>query len=248
MKEANGRSRAKPFMLPGMLLLCTFFYYFGELVDWAAWEALRAEFYYGIHDIHRLLFLAPITYAGYTARVKGAIIVTLVAFIIFLPRAFFISPFPDPLLRMVFFTVIAGVIGSLIGIVRNKSELCLRLETALNNERREPMKIVDGMADGLLITGPDHIIRYMNSCMINNFGDGTGLPCHKHFFNFDVPCGGNCRITDVINQGRVYRWECGPRNHKAFEVVSAPYVDSDGTVCQLSIFRNITPLKSKSHN
>jgi len=233
----------KIFILPLLMILCTFFYYFGELVDWAAWEALRVEFFYGIHDIHRLLFLAPIIYASYTARVKGAVIVTLVTFIIFLPRAFFISPFPDPLLRTLLFTIIAGVIGCLIGIVRNKSELCLRLETTLTNERKKPVKIADGMADGLVITGPDRIIRYMNSCMVNNFGDGTGLPCYKHFFNLDVPCGRNCRITDVINQGRVYRWECGPPDHKAFEVVSAPYVDSDGTVCQLSVFRNITQLK-----
>ena len=243
VKETNSRSRAKLFILPGMLILCTFFYYFGELVDWAAWEALRVEFYYGIHDIHRLLFLAPIIYAGYTARVKGATIVTLVAFIIFLPRVFFISPFPDPLLRMVFFTIIAGVIGSLVGIVRNKSELCLQLETAITNERNKPMKIADGMADGIIITGPDYIIRYMNSRMVNNFGDGTGLPCYKHFFNLDSPCGRNCRITDVINQSRVYRWECGPRDHKSFEIIATPYIDSDGTICQLSVLRSFAPHK-----
>ena len=81
------------FILPLLLVLCTSFYYFGELVDWATWEALRKDYFYGIHDVHRLLFLAPIIYAGYTARVKGAVIITLLSFAIFLPRAFFISPF-----------------------------------------------------------------------------------------------------------------------------------------------------------
>ena len=68
--------------MPLLLVFCTLFYYIGELVDWATWDALRREFFYGIHDIHRLLFLAPIIYAGYTARVKGAFIITLVSFII----------------------------------------------------------------------------------------------------------------------------------------------------------------------
>ena len=117
----------KPFILPLLLVLCTLFYYFGELADWAAWESLRASFFYSIHDVHRLLFLAPILFAAYTARVRGAIIVTLVSFVIFLPRAFFISPYPDPLLRMAIFTIFAGVVGVLVGVVRNQAERAVRL-------------------------------------------------------------------------------------------------------------------------
>ncbi len=112
----------RPFVLPLMLAVCSLFYYFGELVDWAAWDAARNNFFYGIHDVHRLLFLAPIVYAGYTARIRGAVIITLISFIIFLPRAFFISPYPDPLLRMIIFTVFAGVIGCLVGVIRNQAE------------------------------------------------------------------------------------------------------------------------------
>lgn len=110
------------------MVFCTLFYYFGELVDWAAWEALRRNFFYGVHDIHRLLFLAPIIYAGYTARVRGAIIITLVSFVIFLPRAFFISPYPDPLLRMAIFTIFAGVIGYLVARLRDQQIKCRELE------------------------------------------------------------------------------------------------------------------------
>ncbi len=118
----------KPFIIPLLMVFCTLFYYFGELVDWAAWEALRRNFFYGVHDIHRLLFLAPIIYAGYTARVRGAIIITLVSFVIFLPRAFFISPYPDPLLRMAIFTIFAGVIGYLVARLRDQQIKCRELE------------------------------------------------------------------------------------------------------------------------
>ena len=122
------RENYKLFILPLLLVVCTLFYYFGELVDWAAWDSLRNNFFYGIHDVHRLLFLAPIVYAGYTARVKGAIIVTLVSFIIFLPRAFFISPYPDPLLRMIIFVLFAGVIGYLVARLHNMQDKYRRLE------------------------------------------------------------------------------------------------------------------------
>ena len=105
-----------------LLVFCTLFYYWGELVDWAAWNALRANFFYGMHDIHRLLFLAPIIYAGHYGRIKGAIIATMVSLAVFLPRALFISPYPDPLLRMILFTLMAGCFGYLVARLRNEQD------------------------------------------------------------------------------------------------------------------------------
>ena len=242
-EDEMGKAYFRVFTLPLLLVFCTLFYYFGELVDWAAWAALRQEFFYGIHDIHRLLFLAPIIYAGYFGRVKGAIIVTLISFVIFLPRAFFISPFPDPLLRIVLFTILAGVIGAFTGIVRNQSEQCRRLETTIRNERDKLLHIVDGIADGVLITGPDYRIRFMNSNMVTEFGDGTGSPCYQHLHNLDAPCEQDCKIPDIVTNREIGKWECSFPDGRIFEVVAAPYVDSDGVVCQLSIFRNITQRK-----
>lgn len=233
----------RPFIMPLLLVFCTLFYYFGELVDWAAWDALRSNFFYGVHDIHRLLFLAPIVYAGYTARVRGALIVTTVAFIIFLPRAFFISPYPDPLLRMVLFVIFAGVIGALVGTIRNQTIRSQQLEAMITIKRDKLLKIVDGMADGIAITGPDYRIRFMNTKMVEFFGEGTGLTCYKHLRNLDAPCQQECRIPDVINNEEIGRWKCGFPDGKTYEVVAAPYVDADGTVCQISIFRDITQRK-----
>ncbi len=239
-KETNERPVLKLFILPGMLLLCTAFYYLGELADWAAWDALRLKFFYGIHDIHRLLFLAPIIYAAHVARVKGALIITLVSFVIFMPRAFFISPFPDPLLRTVLFTVFAGVIGILVGISRNKTEQCRQLEALLTAEKDKLLKIVDGMADGIIITGPDYKIRFMNSYMTSSFGDGIGLPCYQHLHHLNAPCGTNCKIAEVIAKSKISRWECGFPDGTRYEIMAAPYNDADGTVCQISIFRKIS--------
>ena len=226
--------------MPLLLVFCTLFYYFGELVDWAVWDALRKEFFYGVHDIHRVLFLIPICYAGYTTRIKGAIIVTLVSLVIFLPRAFFISPYPDPLLRMVLFIIFAGTLGCLTGIVRNETERAMKLEAVVESERDKLLKIVDGIADGVVITSSDYRIRFMNSNMVKDFGDGTGLPCYKHLRNLDSPCKQECRMPSVINNEEIGRWEYSFPDGRTYEVVAAPHIDSDGVVCQLSIFRNIT--------
>ena len=239
----HNRARAyQPFILPLLLIICTIFYYFGELVDWAAWDNLRASFFYGVHDVHRLLFLAPIIFAGYTARVRGAIIITLVSLIIFLPRAFFISPYPDPMLRMLLFIIIAGVIGYLVARIRNEQERYRHLQEAVRGERDKMLSIIDGMADGVMITGSDHRIRFMNSSMVRDFGEGTGTTCYEHMHKVRVPseyCQ-DCKILDVIRSGRVENWKCEFPDGRSYEVVATPYVYTDGVVCQLSIFRNVT--------
>ena len=238
--DKMNRATFRPFIMPLLLVFCTLFYYFGELVDWAAWNTLRKEFFYGVHDIHRILFLIPICYAGYTARIKGAIIVTLVSLVIFLPRAFFISPYPDPLLRMILFIIFTGTLGCLTGVVRNKTERVMKLEATVENERNKLLKIVDGMADGIIITGPDYRIRFMNTKMIEAFGEGAGFTCYKHLRNLDAPCQQECHIPDVITNEEIGKWECSFPSGRTYEVVAAPYVDTDGTVCQISIFRDIT--------
>ena len=221
---------------------CTLFYYFGELADFAGWEALRWNLFYGVHDIHRLLFLIPIIYAGYVFGVKATVIITIVAIMTFLPRALLISPFPDPILRTVLFTIIAGIMGYLTATTRRESERRSRLEALLINERDTMLGILERMEEGVLITGPDYRIRFMNSNMIRDFGEGIGSHCYECLYSFDEPCHQICKLPDVIN-GAIESWEYSFPDGRTYEVLASPYIDSDETVCQLTTFRNITPRK-----
>ncbi len=133
--------------------ICTLVYYFGELVDFAGWEALRWEFFYGVHDIQRLLFLVPIIYAGYFFRIKGGVIVTITSLVVFLPRAIIISPFPEPILRAVLFTLIAGVIGFLTGMMRNELEQHSHVEALVRNENDTLLTRRDGNKDEVFTVG-----------------------------------------------------------------------------------------------
>ena len=233
------RLKIRLFIIPALVTLGAVFYYFGELVDWVGWDALRLDFFYSVHDVHRLVFLAPIVYAGYTARTKGALIVTLVSFIIFLPRAFFISPYPDPLLRMVIFIIFAGAIGWLVGALREQVLQARRLENAVAAQRDRMIKIIDNIADGVMITGPDYKIRFLNSRIAGRVGEGTGLVCYEYLHHFKVPCP-ECRIQSVIKDQEICRWHCKFPDGSVHEVIAAPYIDDDGTACQISVFRDIT--------
>ena len=244
-KSALAVLRSRNFHRSLLIVLFVYYtivYYFGELVDIAGWETLRWGFLYGVHDIHRLFFLVPIIYAGYIFRVKGAIIVTIAAFIVFLPRAFIISPFPDPISRIVIFTIVAGITGVFTGIARNESERRSHLEALVRSERDKLLGILQRMEEGVLIIGPDYRVRFINSSMVREFGEGTGSPCYKYLHGFDTPCDQSCKLPNVMD-GKIERWEYTFPNGRTYEVVASPYVDSDGTVCQLATFRNITQHK-----
>jgi len=217
-------------------------YYFGEIVDLAGWESLRWDFFFGIHDVHRLFFIIPVIYAGYCFRVKGAIITTLAAFIVFLPRALYISPFTDPLIRAVLFSVIAGTTGVLTGIARNEYERRRHLEGVIRSERDKLLGILEKIEEGVIIVGLDHRIRFINSSMIREFGEVTDVSCYEYLYDSNTPCNQNCKLSSVLS-GNTESWEYNFPDGRTYEVLAVPYVDSDGVLCQLATFRNITQRK-----
>jgi signal transduction histidine kinase len=221
---------------------CCLLYYFGELVDYAGWSALKQDFFYGVHDVHRALFIIPIAYAAHQFRIKGSLIVALAAFVVFLPRALFISEYSDPLLRPVLFTIIAGVFGTFVGVIRNEAERRSRLEALVRTERDRFLGILERMEEAVYIVGPDYKIRYTNPSMVREFGQGNGGTCYEFLCGFDEPCGAICRLPAII-AGGIERWEYNFPDGKTYEVTGSPFVDSDGETCQLAVFRDITQRK-----
>ena len=238
----KSRNFFRLYVLGLLLLYCMIFYYFGELVDFFGWEVLRWEFFYSVHDVHRLFFLAPIVYAGYVFGVRATIIITIISAVSFMPRAVFISPYPDPLLRVIIFIVIAGAMGYLTARMRVEYKKRLRLEALLINERDKLSGILVGMEDGVLIVGPDYRIRFMNPSMVRDFGEGIGSFCYECLHGLNKPCPEICKLPNVIN-GDIARWEYKFPDERTYEVQASPYRDLDGVICQLTTFRNITPRK-----
>ncbi len=111
-------SRAKHVcILIALFSACTLIYYFGELVNYFGWNALHWEVWYTVHDPHRILFLVPILYCTYYFGLVGALISNVVALLVFLPRALFISPYPDPVLRMIIFVVTSTILCTILSVI-----------------------------------------------------------------------------------------------------------------------------------
>ncbi len=125
--------KSKQFILLILFGICTLLYYFGQLVELAGWKALRWEFFYEVHDTHRLFFLVPIIYACYFFGARAMVIVTAASLVVFLPRAIFISTFPDAALRSVIFAMFAGVLCAFIRISLNKTRQHTSVEAVVGN-------------------------------------------------------------------------------------------------------------------
>jgi PAS domain-containing protein len=230
-----------------MWVLCTLFYYLGEIIDWAHWETIRWEFLYSVHDIHRLLFLTPIIYSAYIFGVKATIIFTILSLMTFLPRAIFVSPYPDPLARMLIFALIAGIIGYLIAISRRELKKSTHLQTVQKDNRDKLAGILDGMQDGVILVGPDYQIRYMNESIRKEFGGGDGSYCYKLLQGLDAPCDTLCKMSTVL-EGNIQKWEYNTPDGRTFEVTASLCPDTDGVVCQLMIFKKTAEGKKFLNN
>ncbi len=101
------------------------------------------------------------------------------------------------------------------------------------------LQVLERGEDGILVIGPDHRIRSMNATMRRRFGEGVGSYCYKYLHQFNEPCHQICRLSDVI-AGATDKREDKLQDGGIYKVMASPYVDSDGTVCQLAIFTETT--------
>ena len=99
------------YILGLLLIYCALLYYFGEIANLCDLDVAGTEFFCGAHDVHRLFFLVPVIYAGCTFGIRAALIITMVAAVIFLPRTLFAPAESDELLRAIIFIPVTGAIG-----------------------------------------------------------------------------------------------------------------------------------------
>ena len=148
-------SRDKHFyILLVLFVACTVFYYFGELVNLFGWETLRWDIFYTVHDPHRMLFLVPILYSAYYYRLRGALLSNVISLIIFLPRAFFISPYPDATLRMVAFVILAAVISMLVVFTFNDRDKRNKLTDTLKQSEERYRSLIAASRDAIMTIEP----------------------------------------------------------------------------------------------
>ena len=76
----------------------------------------------------------------------------------------------------------------------------------------------------------------MSPGMIRDFGEGTGLYCYEHLHRLDAPCLQICKLSDITS-GAIETGEYTFSDGRTYKVLVSPFIDTDGVVCQLSIFK-----------
>jgi hypothetical protein len=232
--QYSGREYYRFYLLFVIFILCCIFYYFGEIVDYFRWEALGLDFFYGVHDVHRLIFLIPIMYTAYYFGFMPTVIIIILTICVFLPRAIFISPYPDPILRAALFTVIAAAAGIFAALISDQNK---KKQRYIQKQEWQYFQTLNEMEEGVMLIAPDHKIIFLNKTLKKELGDGRGAQCYTYLHNRDIPCAEICKMNDVLN-GTNSELDC-EISGKKYRVSVLPYYDLDGNICQMSIFKII---------
>jgi diguanylate cyclase (GGDEF)-like protein/PAS domain S-box-containing protein len=158
------------YILLALFIICAVFYYFGEIVILFGWNALRWDIFYTVHDPHRMLFLVPILYASYYYRLRGAILANIISLLIFLPRAFFVSLYPDPTLRMFIFVIVATVISLLAVVIFNQRDKRGELTHALQQSKEKYLNILQYIFDAYYEVDLSGKFTFVNDSVCDSLG------------------------------------------------------------------------------
>jgi len=193
------------YILFALFVACTVFYYFGELVNLFGWESLRWDIFYTVHDPHRMLFLVPIIYSSYYYRLRGALLANITSLLIFLPRAFFISPYPDATLRMVVFVILAVVISMLVVFTFNERDKSRTSTDVLRRSEEKYRIVLEQMFDS-----------YYEVDLAGNFTFVNDAACLNLGYTREELIGKNFQVTLSENNAKT-----------VFEAYHAAYVSGE---------------------
>jgi len=104
--------------------------------------------------------------------------------------------------------------------------------------------ILDAFEDGIYVMNQDLVVEYMNSAMVNQFGEGVGKKCHELVNDSDEKCPW-CLSDEVFAGNTVRREVYVPLVDKTYALTEIPFENEDGSLAKLSIYHDITKRKSQ---
>jgi len=115
-------------------------------------------------------------------------------------------------------------------------------ERELQLERDNLSNILNSMEDGVYIVDQNYDIEYLNPSLIKGFGPYDGRKCYNYFHDFNDICPW-CKNQEVF-QGKTVRWEWySSKDQKTYDLIDSPFINPDGSLSKLEIFRDITERK-----
>ncbi len=105
------------------------------------------------------------------------------------------------------------------------------------------LSVLDAMEDGIYIIAEDFTVKFMNSAMVREFGEGTGKKCYEVINRTDEICPW-CRADEVFEQGETLHRDLYISSvDKSYHLIELPVTNVDGSTSKLTIYRDITQRK-----
>ena len=114
----------------------------------------------------------------------------------------------------------------------------------MNNNIKMTTAILDAFDDGIYVMNRDLVVEYMNSAMIEQFGEGVGKKCNQLINQTDEKCPW-CRSDEIFAGKKIRREVYVPRVDKTYYLTEIPFENEDGNILKLSIYRDITESKKR---
>ncbi len=104
--------------------------------------------------------------------------------------------------------------------------------------------ILEAFDDGIIVMDQELKVEYMNSAMVEEFGDGIGKKCHELLNQSDGKCPW-CRSDEVFEGNKIGREVFVSLTNKAYYLTEIPFKNDDGTLLKLSIYHDISKEKQQ---
>ena len=132
--------------------------------------------------------------------------------------------------------------ASLAHEVAQRTEALAESKRQLLNERTKLQRILDNLPEGIFLVTADYDIRYMNSAMKTIVDENQGKKCYECMHGFSEPC--SWCVNDRVFAGETVKRECDVcKKGHIYDVFDMPIQDSDGALCKLSVFSDITEVR-----
>jgi len=112
----------------------------------------------------------------------------------------------------------------------------------MKNDLKKLITIFEAMADGVCIVSQDLTIEFMNSVMVENFGERVGTKCYTTLENRDQICT-KCDADRVFKGETIHHEMFNKVANRFYDIIEIPLKNDDGSVSKLSIFRDISTKK-----
>ncbi len=118
-----------------------------------------------------------------------------------------------------------------------------RMVLSLRESEEKYRSMMEATKDLVSICSPDYRIEYINPAMVKRTGrDATGELCHKVIHGFDKKCPW-CKLEKVMKGEHANYEIVSPKDNKTYYIANSPIFHIDGSISELTVFRDITELK-----